>query len=173
VKINKGDMAATMASLEKIWSRHHPEKLYEYEFVDQDIAGFYETEILMLTLIRVFSTMALLIGCLGLYGLVSFMATQKTKEIGIRKVLGSSVTQILWIFGKEFSSLILISFLIAAPLAWWLMNGWLADFKFRIPIGAGIFATALLLTFAVAFLTVGYQAIRAALMNPVKSLKSE
>lgn len=173
VKIKTGDIAGTMANLEKLWSQRHPDKLYEYEFVDQDIAKFYETEALMLKLIQAFSLLALLIGCLGLYGLISFMATQKTKEIGIRKVLGSSIAQILWIFGKEFVQLILIAFVIAAPIAWWLMNGWLSDFKFQIKIGAGIFIMALLTTFIIAFVTVSFQAVRAAMLDPVKSLKSE
>lgn len=173
VKINTGNVAATMAALQKTWRANHHDKLYEYEFLDDDIATFYETEALMLKLIQVFSALALFIGCLGLYGLVSFMAAQKTKEIGIRKVLGSSIAQIIWLFGREFARLILIAFVIATPLAWWLMKGWLADFKFRIEIGAGIFVWALLATFVIAFSTVSYQAIRAALMNPVKSLRSE
>jgi len=173
IKINKANIAVTMASLEKLWNERHPDQLFEYEFVDADIAAFYETETLMLKLIQTFSLLALFIGCLGLYGLVSFMATQKTKEIGIRKVLGSSIVQILWIFGKEFTRLILFAFAIAAPLAWWLMNGWLADFKFKTDISLWIFASALLATFIVAFLTISFQAVKAALMNPVKSLQSE
>lgn len=162
-----------MATLEKTWKASHPDQLFGYEFLDDDIASFYEAETLMLKLIQAFSALALFIGCLGLYGLVSFMAAQKTKEIGIRKVLGSSVAQILWIFGKEFARLIAIAFVIAAPLAWWLMHNWLADFEFQIDIGAGIFVWALLGTFTVALATVSYQAVRAALMNPVRSLRSE
>ena len=173
IKMKTGTITTTMAALEKTWKESHPGQLYEYEFLDDDIASFYETEALMLKLIRVFSVLALFIGCLGLYGLVSFMAAQKTKEIGIRKALGSSIAQILWIFGKEFTRLILIAFVIAAPLAWWLMKGWLADFKFQAEIGFGIFAWALLGTFIVAFATVSFQAVKAALMNPVKSLRSE
>ncbi len=173
VKLNAANLTTTMAAIEKTWKENHPGQLYSYEFLDDDIASFYETETLMLKLIQTFSALALFIGCLGLYGLVSFMATQKTKEIGIRKVLGSSVAQILWIFGKEFARLILIAFVIAAPLAWWLMSGWLADFEFKVPIDAGVFVWALLGTFLVAFATVTYQSVRAALMNPVKSLRSE
>ncbi len=173
VKINPGNITATMAVLEKTWKARHPDQLFDYEFLDDDIASFYETETLMLKLIQVFSALALFIGCLGLYGLVSFMAAQKTKEIGIRKVLGSSIAQILWIFGKEFARLIVIAFVIAAPLAWWLMQNWLADFEYQADIGAGIFVWALLGTFIVAFATVSYQAVRAALMNPVRSLRSE
>lgn len=173
IKINRGNLTATMAGLEKTWSAHHPDKLFEYKFLDDDIADFYQTETLMLKLIQVFSTLALLIGCLGLYGLVLFMAVQKTKEIGIRKVLGSSIAQIIWLFGQEFARLILVAFMIAAPLAWWLMSKWLAEFKFKTEVGGGIFVGALLATFVIAFSTVSYQAIRAALANPVKSLRSE
>jgi ABC-type antimicrobial peptide transport system permease subunit len=173
VKINTGNVAATMAALEKTWSANHPDKLYEYEFLDDDIATFYKTESLMLTLIQVFSALALFIGCLGLYGLVSFMAAQKTKEIGIRKVLGSSIAQIIWLFGQEFTRLILVAFVLAAPPAWWLMNAWLADFKFKTEIGVGIFIWALLATAGIAFITVSFQSVKAALMNPVKSLRSE
>jgi len=173
VKLNTANLTTTMAALEKTWKASHPDQLFGYEFLDDDIASFYEAETLMLKLIQAFSALALFIGCLGLYGLVSFMAAQKTKEIGICKVLGSSVAQILWIFGKEFARLIVIAFVIAAPLAWWLMSGWLADFEFQIDIGAGIFVWALLGTFLVAFATVSFQAVRAALMNPVQSLRSE
>lgn len=173
VKINTKNVPATMASIEKTWSEMHPDQLYEYEFLDEEVASFYETESLMFSLIQAFSIIAIFIGCLGLYGLVSFMAAQKTKEIGIRKVLGSSIPQILWIFGKEFSTLILISFVIASPVAWWAMSHWLNGFKFHIEIGAWIFLTAIGATFVIATLTVIYQASRAALLDPVKSLKSE
>jgi ABC-type antimicrobial peptide transport system permease subunit len=173
IKINMKDAKSTLASIEKAWSAQHPDEIFEYQFLDDHIAKFYKTEDKMLLLIQFFSFVAILIGCLGLYGLVSFMVIQKTKEIGIRKVLGSSINQILWIFGKEFSRLILIAFVISAPLAWYMMNKWLEGFEYQIKITPTFFIYAIASSFAVAVLTVGYQSIRASLMNPLKSLKTE
>jgi putative ABC transport system permease protein len=173
VKINLNNTKTTLSAIEKTWSNMYPERLYEFQFLDEQIAQFYETEQTLLTLIQAFSVIAIFISCLGLFGLMRFMAMQKTKEIGIRKVLGSSVGQIVWIFGKEFSKLIVIAFLIATPIAWYFMNSWLQDFKFRISIGASIFLLAMASTFLITFLTVGYQAIKAAVANPVKSLRTE
>ena len=173
VKVNLSDVQNTITAIEKAWAAKYPDQIFESQFLDEDIARFYETEDRMLQLIQVFSFIAIFIGSLGLYGLVSFMAAQKTKEIGIRKVLGSGVTQILWIFGKEFSLLILVAFGIAAPVGWWVMNSWLQDFKFHIQMSIWTFASAILMTFFVAALTVAYKSLRAALMDPVKSLRSE
>jgi putative ABC transport system permease protein len=173
VKINLANTKSILSAIEKTWVSMNPEGLYAYEFVDKHIASFYESEDLMLKLIQVFSFIAIFIGCLGLYGLVSFMATQKTKEIGIRKVLGGSILNILWMFGKEFSRLILLAFIIAAPVGFWLMHSWLQDFKFRTPINTWVFVSAMLVTIIVATLTVGYRSIRAALANPIKSLRTE
>ena len=173
VKIDLIKMRYVLPALEKKWSSFNPDKIYEYQFLDEQIAAFYETEETMLKLISVFSFIAIFIGCLGLYGLVSFMAAQKTKEIGIRKVLGSSVVEILWIFGKEFGGLIAIAFCIAAPIGWWLMNSWLQDFKYRISIGIGAFAIAIVIILFIAIATVAYQSIKAAMANPVKSLRTE
>jgi len=173
VKLNAGRIRSVMPALEKTWSSAFPDKLYEYHFLDESINSFYQVEQTMLRLVRAFSFIAILIGCLGLYGLVAFMVAQKTKEIGIRKVLGSTIAGILWIFGKEFARLIFIAFLIAAPLAWWLMNIWLRDFKYHITMGPWLFISGLLIIAGVAMVTIGYQSIRAALANPVKSLRTE
>ncbi|WP_296619243.1 ABC transporter permease [Marivirga sp.] len=173
VKINLADLKNTLADLNRLWSETYPEQIYEYAFLDEQIEDLYASEESMLKLIQLFSFIAIFLGCMGLYGMVSFMAKQKTKEIGISKVLGGSVFQMFGIFGKEFMSLVVIAFFIAAPISWWMMNNWLENFQYRIAINIWIFIIALLSTILIALTTVGYQSVKAALMNPVDSLKRE
>jgi len=173
VKINPANLSATLGVIEGTWKKAFPDHVYEYNFLDEQIARFYELDNMILQLIQAFAAIAIIICCLGLYGLVSFMVVQKTKEVGVRKVLGASVRNIAWLFGKEFIRLLLIAFVIAAPFAWWVMNNWLETFAYRIQIGAGIFVSAILITFTVAVIAVGYKSVIAALMNPVNALRSE
>jgi putative ABC transport system permease protein len=173
VKINMTDTKNTLASLEQTWSEMYPDQIYEYGFVNEQTAQFYRAEETMLKLIQGFAFIALFIGCMGLYGLVSFMSVQKTKEIGIRKVLGGTISQILWIYGREFTRLVLIAFFVAAPVAGWLMSRWLQIYAYHIEITAWIFVLELGIIFFVVLMTVGYQSIKSAMMNPVRSLRAE
>jgi cell division protein FtsX len=173
VKINPADLSATLGAIEVIWKKTFPEHVYKYEFLDEQIARFYKLDHIILHLIQVFAGISIIICCLGLYGLVSFMAAQKTKEVGVRKILGASTQSILWLFGKEFTRLLTLAFAIAAPLAWWVMSKWLENFAYRIEIGTWIFVLAIAATFLVAMMTVGYQSLKAAFANPVDSLRNE
>lgn len=173
IKLRTNNLSQTTAQIQKIWEATYPEYAYTSHFVDQTIEQFYRQETQLTLLYKIFAGIAIFISCLGLYGLVSFMATQKTKEVGIRKVLGASIGNIVYMFSKEFTLLIAIAFLVAAPVAWYVMSNWLKNFQFRISIGAGVFALAIVVSLAIAWITVGYKSIRAALVNPVKSLRSE
>ncbi|MBD2704924.1 ABC transporter permease [Spirosoma sp. BT702] len=173
VKVNMANLEPTLAGFEKAWTALYPSSIYTYRFLDEEIDRLYKLDSMLLRLIQAFAGIAIFVGCLGLYGLVSFMAAQKRKEIGVRKVLGASTSSILWLFGKEFSRLLLIAFVLAAPLAWWVMKEWLNNFVYRIELGAGIFVLAILVTFVVASLTVGFRSVKAALTNPVKTLRTE
>ncbi|MBO0934658.1 ABC transporter permease [Fibrella aquatilis] len=159
--------------LEAAYNQVYPDNYFAHQFVDDQIQARYQEEQTMGRLVNFFAAVALFIGCMGLYGLVLFMVTQRTKEIGVRKVLGASVGSILWLLNREFVRLIVIAFAVAAPVAWYVMRGWLSSFEYRILIGPAIFGSSLLITVLVATLTVGFQSIRAALMNPVTSLRSE
>ena len=173
LQVQSGNFQQVMGQLAGIYNRVYPDSYFEGHFVDDQIERSYQEEHTMGKLVDFFAAVALLIGCMGLYGLVLFMVAQKTKEIGVRKVLGASIGSILWLFGREFSRLIAIAFVLAVPVAWWVMSGWLQTFQYKISLGPGIFVLALLTTVLIAALTVSFQSIRAALMNPVKSLRSE
>lgn len=173
IKIKAGAEKSVLLFIEKTWNAAYPDYVYEYHFLDETIGEFYKQETQLSQLYKIFAGIAIFISCLGLYGLVSFMAVQRTKEVGIRKVLGASVRNIVLLLSKEFTILILIAFIISIPIAWFIMNKWLANYSYRIEPGVSIFATAIIGSILVAWFTVGYRAIKAAVANPVKSLKNE
>jgi ABC-type antimicrobial peptide transport system permease subunit len=163
----------TIAAIEKAWKTSFPDQIFDYKFLNQQIDAFYKAEARLYTLFKIFALLAVVISCLGLYGLATFAAQQRTKEIGIRKVLGASVAGITGLLTKEFMALVLIAMVIASPIAYYAMQQWLADFAYHINVRWEVFAGVGILAMAVAFLTVAGQSIRAAMMNPVESLRSE
>lgn len=173
IKVNLTNLPPTLAGIEKAWTAKYPSSIFTYRFLDEEIERFYKLDNMLLRLIQTFAGIAIFVGCLGLYGLVSFMAAQKTKEIGVRKVLGASTSNILWLFGKEFLRLLLIAFVLSAPLAWWVMEDWLNNFVYRVELGADIFVLAILITFIVALITVGFRSVKASLANPIQTLRTE
>jgi putative ABC transport system permease protein len=173
IKIQTRNLAKTVLTLQKLWENTYPEYAYNGYFLDENIAHFYNQENQMALIYKIFAGIAIFISCLGLYGLVSFMVVQRTKEVGVRKVLGASVSSIVYLFSKEFMILIALSFVIAVPLAWYMMTGWLQNFVYRIPISVDVFLLAVGSSIVLAWFTVGYKAVKAALANPVKSLRSE
>jgi putative ABC transport system permease protein len=173
IKISSQNMSETISFIEKTWNELHPDYSFEYTFMDQFIDTLYRQEERTFTLFKVFAGMSIFIACLGLYGLISFMANQKLKEVGIRKVLGASVGNIVMLFSKEFLKLIIIAFIIAAPMAYYFMNEWLNTFAYNIDIDWSVFAIAILGTCIIALATVSYRAVKAAVTNPVDTLRSE
>lgn len=173
VKLDTRNLSQSIQHINQAWLKTYPDEVFSYEFVDEKIAGFYEKEEQLTSLIRSFAMVAILICCLGLYGMVSFMVTQKTKEIGVRKVLGASVSNIAALFGKEFLILVTVAFFVAAPIAWYFMTNWLNHFAYRIDLAWWILASGGIIILLITLLTVGYKVVKAALMNPVKSLMSE
>jgi predicted permease len=173
IKIKPGAEKAVLPYIEKLWNEAYPDFVYKYEFLDETIANFYRQENQLSILYKIFAAIAIFISCLGLYGLVSFMAVQRTKEVGIRKVLGASARHIVYLMSKEFTLLIIIAFIISAPVAYYIMHKWLQNYTYRIPLSASIFLLAVISSMVIAWITVGHRAIRTAIANPVKSLRSE
>ena len=169
----EGNVTAGVQQVESVWKRFFPARPFDYQFLDERFDRLYAREQTQQTLFSIFAGVAILISCLGLFGLSMFMAEQRTKEIGIRKVLGASEASLVALFSKDFMKLVLIALVIASPIAWYAMHTWLADFAYRTDIHWWVFLLAGGLTVLIALLTVSYQSIKAALMNPVKSLRSE
>jgi putative ABC transport system permease protein len=163
----------TIKEVEEIWTETFPAFIFDYRFLDASIAAKYEAERNLATLFMIFASIAILIGALGLYGLISFMANERTKEIGVRKVLGAGTLQMLLMFWKEVAGLLLIAFAIASPLVYGLMSDWLDDFAYQIDIGLPVFLLVFAVSMLVALVSTGYRSIQAASSNPVDSLRSE
>ncbi len=172
-KINTTNIKGLVAKVESKWKSLAPELPFSYRFLDDSFNQMYRAEERVGKIALTFSVLAIFIACLGLFGLATFIAEQRTKEIGIRKVLGASVQSIVQMLSKDFVKLVIISFVFAAPIAWYFMNKWLQDFAFRIDISWWIFIAAGFAALFIALITVSFQAIKAAISNPVKSLRSE
>jgi ABC-type antimicrobial peptide transport system permease subunit len=173
IKLATTNISSTLQSVKKIFEQTFPNFVYEYKFLDDKVESFYRQESQLSDLYKIFAVIAILLSCLGLYGLASFMAVQRIKEVGIRKVLGATASSIVYLFSKEFILLITIAFVIAAPIAWYFMNNWLQDYVYRINISWWLFAAGGLIAIIIALATISFQAIKAAIANPVKSIRTE
>ncbi|WP_420149538.1 ABC transporter permease, partial [Spirosoma sp.] len=173
VKTRAGQTQQAIADLEQLSKEFNPNYPFNYHFLDEEYENLYRSEQQVHTLVNYFGILAILISCLGLFGLAMFTAEQRTKEIGVRKVLGASVTSIVGLLSTDFLKLVFIALLIASPLAWWALDKWLGTFAYQTKLTWWIFGLAGVLSILIAFLTVSYQSIRAATVNPVKSLRSE
>jgi len=173
VRIAKGKTKEGLAYMDKVYRRFDKLNPVEYHFLDENFAKQYAAEEKQGQVAFIFTILAVVIACLGLFGLATFTAAQRTKEIGIRKVLGASVTGIVSLLSKDFMRLVIISFVIASPIAFWAMTKWLQDFAYRISISTWVFLLTGIVVVVIALLTVSFQAIKAATVNPVKSLRTE
>ena len=173
VRTQPGQTTEALASMERVARKYNPAYPFKYDFADQEFERQYKSETVIGQLAKYFAFLAIFISCLGLFGLSAFTAEQRTKEMGIRKVLGASVTSIVSLLSKDFLKLVALAFVIAAPLAWYAVNQWLRNFEYKIAVGWSTFALAGVLALVIALLTVSFQSVKAALTNPVKSLRSE
>ena len=172
-KLKTADMKTAIAYINNVWNKYVSSYPLDYKFMDESYGTMYNSEEKLSELLWIFTVMAIIVGCMGLFGLAAFSAEQRTKEIGIRKVLGANVIDIVGLLSRRFLILIVIASLVAFPVAWWAMNNWLKDFPYRITITWWIFGIAIIAALLIAFLTVSFQAIKAAIANPVRSLRTE
>ena len=173
IKIATQNMNETLKLIEKNWKEIFPQNYYEYEFLDEHLAGLYRRDEKTFTLFKIFAGVSIFIGCLGLYGLISFVANQKRKEVGIRKVMGATVSSILLLFSKEFVRLVIVAFVLATPLTWYLMNQWLQTFAYRVDISWTIFFVGFFAIMVIVLMTIAYRSLMAAKANPAVTLRSE
>jgi putative ABC transport system permease protein len=167
------NIQTALTSINATWAKMNPNEPFEYSFLDDDFQKNYQAEERLASIIRYFTIVAIFISCLGLFGLTTFSVEQRTKEIGIRKVLGASTAGIVSLLSKDFLKLVLISFLVASPLAWYFVNQWLQSFAYRAPFTVWLLLGAWAIALLIAFLTISIQAMKVALSNPVKSLRIE
>jgi putative ABC transport system permease protein len=173
LKVSGDKIPATLTALQALWKERVPIMPFEYRFLDDNYNSLYQTEQKTADIFTAFSTLAIVLACMGLFALSAFATAQRTKEIGIRKVLGANVAGIVSLIAKDFLKLTLMGVIIATPLAWYFMHRWLQDFAYRIDISAWVFILAGASAVLIAFITVSFQSIKAALANPVESLRSE
>jgi ABC-type antimicrobial peptide transport system permease subunit len=173
IRLEPGTLRSTLSKIESSFRKVYPDFIYSASFIDDQLAKLYKEDKKNYTLFKAFSIISIFICCIGLWGLIAFVVVRKTKEIGVRKVLGATVGNIVTMLSTEFVGLVLTGFLIAAPIAWYFMNRWLENFAYRITIEWWIFLLGALLATTIALLTISFQSIKAALSNPVKSLRSE
>lgn len=173
IKLKAAGMKATLDYINAVWNKFAPGYPLDYKFIDESYSIMYKAEGKLSDLLWIFTVMAIIVGCMGLFGLAAFSAEQRTKEIGIRKVLGASMINIVGLLSKNFLVLVVISSLVAFPIAWWAMNKWLDDFPYRVAISWWIFGIAITAALLIALITVSFQSIKAAVTNPVKSLRTE
>ena len=173
VRINSSDMPTTLGRLEMIWKQRITDRPFSYHFLDEDYNKLYQSDQRTSLLFSVAAGLAILLACLGLFGLAAFSTVQRTKEIGIRRVLGANVSGITLLVAKNFLQLVAIAIVAAIPLAWWAGDRWLQDFAFRIPVNVSVFIATAIITILIALFTVGFHTVKAALSNPAESLRTE
>jgi putative ABC transport system permease protein len=173
VRVAADHIPATIQYVGEKWKTYFPDRVFEYSFLDEDINALYKAQENLARLVSYFALVAIFISCTGVFSLASFMAVQRTKEIGIRRVLGANLVSIAALLSKDFQRMVFIAMLVAVPLAWWLMHEWLNDFVYRTSLSWWIFVAAAAGTLLITLLTVSLQAVKAGRRNPVKSLRSE
>ncbi|NER85414.1 MAG: FtsX-like permease family protein, partial [Leptolyngbya sp. SIO1D8] len=173
VRISGQNVQASINTLEGVWKAYMPERPFEYFFLSEDLKSLYESEEKLSKVTIIFSGFAIFVACLGLFGLATFTAEQRRKEISIRKVLGGSVPHVVWLLSRNFSKLVIIAFIISCPLAYWILKLWLSNFAYKIEIKPDLFVVAGTIALLVALVTVSYQSIKAAFTNPASVLKNE
>jgi putative ABC transport system permease protein len=167
------DLKGLLTSMGGVWKRLNPNEPFEYNFLDEDFQKNYRADMRLASIVKNFTVIAILISCLGLFGLATFSAEQRTKEIGVRKVLGASVGNVVGLLSKEFLKLVFIAIVIASPITWLVMNKWLQDFAYRTNISWTVFVITAIIAGGIALFTISFQSVKAALANPVNSLRTE